>query len=69
LYFDTITHDREALRYLISRVGAERMLMGTDLPFDMATPEPMTALEEAADGDTVRRIAEQNPGRLYRFES
>ncbi len=64
---DTITHDREALAYLISRCGAENVVMGTDLPFDMATPSPVDALAEATDAKTARAIAEENPARLYRF--
>jgi aminocarboxymuconate-semialdehyde decarboxylase len=67
LYFDTITHDGEALRYLVSRVGPARVVLGSDLPFDMATPEPMTALHEAVDETTARQIAESNPAHLYRF--
>jgi len=39
--------------------------MGTDLPFDMATPEPMAELTAAADPATVRRVAEDNPARLF----
>lgn len=65
--FDTITHDREALRYLVTRVGAENVLMGTDLPFDMATVGPMEALLDAVDGETARRIAEDNPAILFGF--
>jgi len=66
---DTITHDREALRYLVSRCGAENVVMGTDLPFDMATPTPVDALDEAVDESTAKAIAEDNPARLYRFEA
>jgi aminocarboxymuconate-semialdehyde decarboxylase len=62
---DTITHDAAALRYVIDRMGAENVLLGTDLPADMATPEPLAALAEAADPDTVRTITETNPKRLY----
>lgn len=65
---DTITHDREALGYLIARCGAENVVMGTDLPFDMATPSPVDALDEATDARTARAIAEDNPARLYRFD-
>jgi aminocarboxymuconate-semialdehyde decarboxylase len=68
ILFDTITHDPQALRYLVSRVGAENVLMGTDLPFDMATPNAMEALAAAVDAETARRIAEENPARLYRFD-
>jgi aminocarboxymuconate-semialdehyde decarboxylase len=68
LKFDTITHDVRALSYLVSRVGADNVVMGTDLPFDMATPRPVEELEQAVDGVTARRIAEENPARLFRLE-
>jgi aminocarboxymuconate-semialdehyde decarboxylase len=64
---DTITHDPATLRHLIDRVGVDNVVMGTDLPFDMATPQPMTMLEEVADEATVRAITETNPLRLYKF--
>ena len=62
---DTITHDPLALRHLVERVGADNVAMGTDLPFDMATPEPVAALAEAVDADTARRIMEETPTRLF----
>ena len=40
-HFDTVTHDRELLRALIDWVGAERVLLGSDYPFDMAEPDPV----------------------------
>jgi aminocarboxymuconate-semialdehyde decarboxylase len=64
---DTITHDPAALGYLVKRIGAENVAMGTDLPFDMATPEPVAALEEAVDGSTARAIMEDTPRRLFRL--
>lgn len=65
LRFDTITHDRRALRFLIEQVGVERVLMGTDLPFDMATPDPVADLLAAGGEDALRAVAEVNPARLY----
>jgi aminocarboxymuconate-semialdehyde decarboxylase len=62
---DTITHDTAALRFLVERVGAGSVAMGTDLPFDMATPQPVAALEEAVDADTARQIMEETPPRLF----
>jgi aminocarboxymuconate-semialdehyde decarboxylase len=62
---DTITHDAAALRFLVERVGADNVVMGTDLPFDMATPEPVAALEEAVDAETARRVMEETPRRLF----
>ena len=65
LAVDTITHDAAALRFLVERVGAANVVMGTDLPFDMATPAPVAALEEAVDPETARRIMEETPARLF----
>ncbi|HEX6582848.1 MAG TPA: amidohydrolase family protein [Thermoleophilaceae bacterium] len=62
---DTITHDAAALRFLTERVGADNVAMGTDLPFDMATPEPVAGLEQAVDADAARRIMEETPRRLF----
>jgi aminocarboxymuconate-semialdehyde decarboxylase len=67
LFVDTITHDGAVLRHLVERVGAENVVMGTDLPFDMATPEPVAALQEAVDDETARRIMEEAPRRLFRL--
>jgi aminocarboxymuconate-semialdehyde decarboxylase len=68
LHFDLITHDPGALEYLIRRVGGERVLMGTDLPFDMATPDPVGLLAAATDERTAQAIAESNPAALYGFD-
>ena len=65
LHFDVITHDREALAYLVSRVGVENVVLGTDLPFDMALPDPVRAVEAAVGKDQARTITELNPARLY----
>ena len=64
---DPITHDADALRYMVGKVGAENLVLGTDLPFDMATPDPLAALRAAVDEETVAQIAERNPAELYRF--
>jgi hypothetical protein len=53
------------LRFLVERVGAATVALGTDLPFDMATPAPVAALEEAVGPETARRIMEETPARLF----
>jgi aminocarboxymuconate-semialdehyde decarboxylase len=40
-YYDTITHSDSLLEYLIKSVGSDKVLMGTDYPFDMADSEPV----------------------------
>jgi aminocarboxymuconate-semialdehyde decarboxylase len=39
-YFDTITFDPRMLKQLIDRYGAERVLLGTDYPYDMGEDDP-----------------------------
>ncbi len=40
VWFDSITHDPMALRYLIDVVGEERIVFGTDFPFPLGEQEP-----------------------------
>ena len=41
LYYDTITHDADLLRALVDYAGPERVLLGSDRPFDMGTADPV----------------------------
>ncbi len=41
LVFDTITHSDRALQFLIDAVGAERVVVGSDAPYDMADEDPV----------------------------
>ncbi len=66
-HFDIITHDPSALAYLIERAGADRVVMGTDLPFDMATPIRSGLLEAAAGDDAARRSPSATRAALYGF--
>ena len=43
-YYDNLTHSEQALRYLIDTVGVDRVLYGTDWPFDMCTDWPVSDL-------------------------
>jgi aminocarboxymuconate-semialdehyde decarboxylase len=38
-YFDTIVHSKEVLAFLVGNAGADRVLLGSDYPFDMGMPE------------------------------
>ncbi|MCX5129437.1 amidohydrolase family protein [Streptomyces sp. NBC_00347] len=58
LYFDSLVHDHGVLRELVRVAGADRVLLGSDFPFDMGTDDPLDALRTArlshADFDAVR---------------
>ncbi len=41
-WYDCLTHDQNALRYLIDTVGIGRVVFGTDWPFDMAIDDPVS---------------------------
>lgn len=43
-YFDTITHHVLALQFLVSLVGADRVVLGSDYRFDMGLPDPVKAV-------------------------
>lgn len=47
LYFDSLVHDPHVLRELVRAAGAERVLLGSDFPFDMGTEDPLGALRAA----------------------
>jgi aminocarboxymuconate-semialdehyde decarboxylase len=38
-YFDTIVHSREVLEFLVGTAGVDRVLLGSDYPFDMGMPD------------------------------
>lgn len=58
LYFDSLVHDPYVLRELVRVAGADRVLLGSDFPFDMGTEDPVGALRAArlpqADFHAVR---------------
>jgi aminocarboxymuconate-semialdehyde decarboxylase len=58
LHFDSLVHDPHVLRALIAAAGADRVLLGSDFPFDMGTEDPLGALRaarlSAADFHAVR---------------
>lgn len=41
IYVDTVVHDHGALRFVVDQVGPDRVLMGTDYPFEMGSGDPV----------------------------
>lgn len=63
--FDTVTHDPALLRDLVEAVGADRVLLGSDYPFDMADPHPVETVRRAAlDEDDEQALLSGNAKRL-----
>lgn len=67
LFFDSITHAPGPLRFLLEEVGPERILFGTDYPFDMGTTRGVEEIEAAiADPSARAAILEGNARRLLK---
>jgi aminocarboxymuconate-semialdehyde decarboxylase len=45
-HVDTVTHDADLLRAAIDFLGADRVLLGSDYPFDMGLERPADAVRE-----------------------
>lgn len=68
-YFDTITHASDRLNPLIDWVGADRVVLGTDIPFDMADLDFTQKFAEAdLDGQVVETICSGNAKRILGLE-
>lgn len=62
--FDTIVFDMRALSFLIELVGADHVLFGTDLPFDMADTSAIESTRAAAP-DVAAQILGENALTTY----
>jgi aminocarboxymuconate-semialdehyde decarboxylase len=68
LHFDTVTHSQIALEYLIENFGANRVLLGSDYPYDMGEPEPVAALRAARlSNGQFEQIAGGNACKLLKI--
>jgi aminocarboxymuconate-semialdehyde decarboxylase len=67
LYFDSLVHDPYVLRELVRAAGADRVLLGSDFPFDMGTEDPVGALRAGhlSDAD-FHAVRGGNAAALFR---
>jgi aminocarboxymuconate-semialdehyde decarboxylase len=69
LHYDTITHDPALLRAVVEFAGAERVLLGSDQPFDMADPNPTATVRAAGLAPEAQAaILGANAARLLGLE-
>jgi len=65
-HYDTVSHHDSALAWLVDLVGDERVVLGTDLPYDMADPDPVGRLDRLELAPEAReRVAGANAARLF----
>jgi aminocarboxymuconate-semialdehyde decarboxylase len=67
-FYDTITHAPTPLRFLVDLVGADRVVLGTDIPFDMQDLYFEDYLGQIGLGnDELAAINGANASALYRL--
>ena len=66
LYYDTMVFQPLYLRHLVEIVGADRVMLGTDYPFDMGETDPV-GLIDATDGISAAERDEIKGGTAARL--
>jgi len=68
LYFDTLTHDPSLLAFNLEKFGSERIMIGSDYPFDMGVDHPLAQLEGVQlDAEAVENITYKTARRFLRL--
>jgi aminocarboxymuconate-semialdehyde decarboxylase len=70
MYFDTITHYEPALKYLVTVVGCDNILMGSDYPYDMADPHPVITVRKLTwlSEEDKSKILGENAVRIFKID-
>ena len=68
LYFDTLVYDIDTLEYLKKKVGAERLMLGTDYPYTLGDWRAAEKIDALNCSDAEKRaILEDNARRLLKL--
>jgi aminocarboxymuconate-semialdehyde decarboxylase len=51
LYFDSIVFEVSTLEFLVEKVGAERIMLGSDYPFPIGDPRPLDVIKQGRFSD------------------
>jgi aminocarboxymuconate-semialdehyde decarboxylase len=64
LYYDSCVYETEVLEALVKRVGADRVVLGSDYP--VGEPKPIAFIESCdLSADDKRKIISENAARLF----
>jgi aminocarboxymuconate-semialdehyde decarboxylase len=66
IHFDTIVHEPSQLRKLADTVGVERLILGTDYPFDMGCFDPLEFVHSSGLSDEeCAQVLARNAAELF----
>ncbi|HYM01472.1 MAG TPA: amidohydrolase family protein, partial [Stellaceae bacterium] len=54
--YDTIAHSKAIMSFVVSQVGADRVMLGSDYCFDMGYEHPVEVVNELNLDDEARRV-------------
>jgi aminocarboxymuconate-semialdehyde decarboxylase len=70
LYFDSIVFEADTLRYLCNKVGAGRVMVGSDYPFPIGDLEPVKVVRQAGFEEIeARQILGETAARIFRIKA
>jgi len=69
MYYDTVTHGEPALTFLIKRMGADKVLYGTDFPWDMGEYDSIPTIKsmKSISGAERVRVLGENSAKLFKW--
>lgn len=56
IYTDSLVHDEEALKYLVSTVGEDHVILGSDYPFPLGEHHPGKLIDSIQDWDSELKV-------------
>jgi aminocarboxymuconate-semialdehyde decarboxylase len=66
--FDTLVHSKSVMEFVISEVGAERIMIGSDYCLDMGDERPVHSLDQVNITSAQRKmISGDNAARLLKL--
>jgi aminocarboxymuconate-semialdehyde decarboxylase len=65
IYFDAIVYDQKTLEFLIGQVGVERVLYGSDYPFNLGDMSGVLARVDALGSERANAIRSGNTLKLF----
>ena len=67
LFYDTMVFQPQYLRHLVEIVGSDRVMAGTDFPFDMGDDDPLGLIDavEGLSDDERAAMKGGNAARLF----
>jgi aminocarboxymuconate-semialdehyde decarboxylase len=66
IYVDTVVHQPAVVSFLVNQIGADRILLGTDYPFEMGEDDPVRLIR-SAPGLSVEQVDQILGGNALRL--